>query len=174
MAGDKESGLAQSPNPMPALRRLAAVGLLPWERPLVLLFRLCWSGQPRLSLPAAPSRPKTSPVVQAEKPPSEEVKASVTAKQALLASPLPLVSAPRPHTSLVVSHPSSTVPTSASAPLLSTPPAEQSGPGDSTSKSTPSAPEYGGSSESSASPSGSRGGTDRVRGYYYVGTQVAH
>jgi hypothetical protein len=166
MAEDKESGLAQSHESNAWFEAIGSRGFASLGAALGLAFSLVlvWATAP--SLPAAPSRPKTSPVVQAEKPPSEEVKASVTAKQALLASPLPLVSAPRPHTSLVVSHPSSTVPTSASAPLLSTPPAEQSGPGDSTSKSTPSTPEYGRSSESSASPSGSRGGTDHVRGYY--------
>ena len=140
MAGDMESELAQSHKSNAWFETFGSRGFasLGVALGLALSLVLVWSTAP--PLPAAPSRPKASPVVQAEKPPSEEVKASVTAKQALLASPLPLVSAPRPHAPLVVSPPSSTVPTSASAPLLSIPPVEQSGPGDSTSKSTPSTP----------------------------------
>ena len=166
MAGDKESRLAQSHESNAWFEAFGSRGFAFLGAALGLAFSLVLVWATASPLPAAPSRPKTSPVVQAEKPPSEEEKASVTAKQALLARPQPLVSAPRPHASLAVSPPSSTAPTSASAPLLSTPPAEQSDPGDLTSKPTPSTPEYGRSSESSASPSGSSGGTVHVPGYY--------
>ena len=79
MAGDKESGLAQSHESNACFEAIGSRGFASLGAALGLAFSLVlvWATAP--SLPAAPSRPKTSPVVQAEKPPSEEVKASVTA-----------------------------------------------------------------------------------------------
>jgi hypothetical protein len=158
MSGDIESGLAQSHKSNPwfeafGARGFASVGA---ALGLTLSLILVWSTAP--PLPAAAAQPKSRPVVQAEKPPSEEVKPSVTAKQALLANPQPLVSAPKAQVSLVASPPSRVVPTTSPRPLPSSPAAERS---DSETPSSP--PTYGGASESS---SGSGGGTVDVRGYY--------
>jgi hypothetical protein len=158
MAGDIESSLAQSHKSNAwfeafGIRGFASLGA---ALGLALSLVLVWSTAP--PLPAAPTPPKSRPVVQAEKLPSEEVKPSVGAKQVLLTSPQPLVSAPKAQASLLASPPASVVPTTTPRPLLSTPAAERS---DSETLSSP--PTYSGASESSA---GSGGGTANVRGYY--------
>ncbi len=158
MARDKEAGLGQSHQSNAWFEACGSRGFASIGAAVGLVFSLglVWATAP--PLPAAPSHPRKSSVVQAEKPTAEEVKPDVAPKQAFLASPQPLVSTPKAEASLVARPPSSTVPTTAPRPFLSAPTAERIDSETASSSST-----YSGASDSS---SGTGGGTVNVRGYY--------
>ena len=158
MAGNKESEVAQLDKSTAGFEAFGARGFASVGAAVGLALSLVLAWATAAPLPASPTHTKSRPAVQAETPAPEEVKPSVTAKQASLSSPQPLPSTPKAEAPVAANSPASVTPLPSPRPLLSEPAAERSEPEPASSPST-----YGGTSESSTRTGG---GTVDVRGYY--------
>ena len=161
MAGSMGSDTARLPQSSAWFEAFGARGLASLGAVLGLILSVTLVLATAPPLPAGPSQSKSRPVVRAEKSASEVAKPGVTSTQASLASPQPLVSAPKAQAPVAASPLPNAAPPTTPRPLLSTPSAECSD-----SQTPSSSPTYSGASESSSSYSGSGSGTVQVGGYY--------